>query len=178
MDQSVSLLPEAPGTKQSQVYGVVAILFAITLLGSPLALVFGAISLIQASKAGRLAAAEPTRYAKTTSKGMVLGVVGVSLGGLLLLPTLITVPLAYDLMTGHRLPGTVQSPPEAPKGGPTQADLEAARQRILQIELLTKAIRRLEAEAKVTTSAEDQEHLQSMIREAKDEIELLEKHNH
>jgi len=41
----------------------------------------------------------------------------------------------YDLITTQRLPGTVQPPSEAPKGGPTPADLEAARQRILKIEL-------------------------------------------
>ncbi len=75
----MSPLPPAPGAKAARVCGILAIVFAVTCVGIPVALVLGVVALVQHAKAKRLAAARPDAYAPVPATGLVTGIVGLVL---------------------------------------------------------------------------------------------------
>lgn len=87
MDRSAGARPVlmlAPGAKAAKVCGILAILFALTFVGAPVALVLAIVALVQHRKARRLAESDPARYAAGTAAGQILGIVGLVLSGLAL----------------------------------------------------------------------------------------------
>ncbi|MCM2249319.1 MAG: DUF4190 domain-containing protein [Geothrix sp.] len=77
------LLP-APGAKAAKVCGILAIVFAFTCVGIPLAIVLGIVALVQQGKAKRLAKADPQVYAPVPATGLVTGIIGLVLPVLML----------------------------------------------------------------------------------------------
>lgn len=69
----------APGAKAAKVCGVLAIVFALTCLGIPVAIVLGIVALVQQAKAKRLAKAGPERYQPVPATGLVTGIIGLVL---------------------------------------------------------------------------------------------------
>lgn len=82
---SVALAPQAPGAQAAKVCGILAILFALTVVGFPVALVLGVVALVQQAKAKRLVRAAPDAYQAVPATGQVTGIIGLVLP-LLLLP--------------------------------------------------------------------------------------------
>jgi type II secretory pathway pseudopilin PulG len=74
-----SMLVPAPGAKTAKVCGILAIVFALTCIGFPVAIVLGIVALVQQGKAKRLAKAEPARYLPVPATGLVTGIVGLVL---------------------------------------------------------------------------------------------------
>jgi len=81
------MLMPAPGAKAAKVCGILAIVFALTCVGIPVAVVLGIVALVQHGKAKRLARAQPEAYAPVPATGLVTGIIG------LVLPVLL-VPVA------------------------------------------------------------------------------------
>ncbi|WP_243322820.1 DUF4190 domain-containing protein [Geothrix sp. SG200] len=79
----LSLLP-APGAKAAKVCGILSIVFALTCVGLPVALILGIVALVQQAKAKRLAKADPEGYAPVPSTGLVTGIIGLVLAALML----------------------------------------------------------------------------------------------
>ncbi len=79
-------LPEGSGAKASRVCGILAVFFAVTCVGFPIAVILGIVSLVQHAKARRAALDEPTIYARPTNTGLVLGIVGLALS-IIAIPT-------------------------------------------------------------------------------------------
>lgn len=80
-----SALIAAPGAKAAKVCGILSIVFALTCVGLPVALILGIVALVQQAKAKRLAKAEPQTYAPVPATGLVTGIIGLVLP-LLMLP--------------------------------------------------------------------------------------------
>lgn len=69
-------LSEAPGAKAARTCGLLSIIFAITCIGTPVAIVLGIVALVQQSKAKRLASDFPQEFRMPAASGMVMGIVG------------------------------------------------------------------------------------------------------
>lgn len=67
---------EAPGAKAARTCGLLSIIFAVTCLGIPVAIVLGIVALVQQAKAKRLAGEFPLEYRVPTASGMVMGILG------------------------------------------------------------------------------------------------------
>jgi len=80
-------LTPAPGAHAAKVCGILAIVFALTCIGVPVAIILGIVALVQHGKAKRLARAQPGSYAPVPATGLVTGILG------LVLPVLL-VPVA------------------------------------------------------------------------------------
>ena len=76
---SASPLIPAPGAKAAKVCGILAIVFALTCVGIPVAVVLGIVALVQHGKAKRLAKAQPEAYEAVPSTGLVTGIIGLVL---------------------------------------------------------------------------------------------------
>jgi type II secretory pathway pseudopilin PulG len=76
---SASPLMPAPGAKAAKVCGILAIVFALTCVGIPVAVVLGIVALVQHGKAKRLARAQPEAYEAVPSTGLVTGIIGLVL---------------------------------------------------------------------------------------------------
>ncbi|MBI1754349.1 MAG: hypothetical protein HY014_17915 [Acidobacteria bacterium] len=72
-------LEPAPGAKAAKACGILAIVFALTCAGIPVAIVLGIVALVQQGKAKRLAKAQPDVYAPVTATGLVTGIIGLVL---------------------------------------------------------------------------------------------------
>jgi len=81
---SASPLLPAPGAKAAKVCGILAIVFALTCVGIPVAVVLGIVALVQHGKAKRLARAQPESYEPVPATGLVTGILGLVLPVLLL----------------------------------------------------------------------------------------------
>ncbi|MDP1831638.1 MAG: hypothetical protein Q8K67_06240 [Geothrix sp.] len=81
---SAALLIPAPGAKTAKVCGILAIVFALTCVGFPIAIILGIIALVQQGKAKRLAKAEPDVYEPVPATGLVTGIIGLVLPVLML----------------------------------------------------------------------------------------------
>lgn len=72
-------LQDAPGYKGAKICGILAILFAITCVGFPVAIVLGIIALVKQGKAKRLAREAPDTYRMPSSGAMIMGIVALGL---------------------------------------------------------------------------------------------------
>lgn len=81
---SASTLPQAPGAGAAKVCGILAIIFALTCVGIPVAIILGIVALVQQAKAKRLAKADPQDYAPVPATGLVTGIIGLVLPVLML----------------------------------------------------------------------------------------------
>ncbi len=77
-------LTPAPGAKAAKVCGILAIVFAATCVGFPVALVLGIVAIVQHGKAKRLAKAQPEAFAPVPATGLVTGIIGLVLSVLLI----------------------------------------------------------------------------------------------
>ncbi|WP_243302774.1 hypothetical protein [Geothrix oryzisoli] len=108
----------APGAKAAKLCGILAIVFALTCVGIPVAIILGIVALVQQAKAKRLAKAEPGRYQPVPATGLVTGIIGLVLP-LLMLPFLgIVGAIAIPAMLGQR---------ERAREIAVQANLDVAR---------------------------------------------------
>jgi len=73
---SDAFLMPAPGAKAAKVCGILAIIFALTCVGFPIAIILGIVALVQQAKAKRLAKVQPDVYAPVSATGMVTGIIG------------------------------------------------------------------------------------------------------
>ncbi len=119
VNSSVSPIP-APGAKTAKVCGVLAILFALTCIGFPVALVLGTVALVKYRQAKRLALADPEAYLPVPATGLVTGILG------LVLP-LVLLPLA-GLLAGVSLPALLAQRERA-QAMVVQANLDLAREK-------------------------------------------------
>jgi hypothetical protein len=67
---------EAPGAKAARTCGLLSILFAVTCIGIPVAIVLGIVALVQQAKAKRLARDFPQDFRLPSASGMVMGIAG------------------------------------------------------------------------------------------------------
>ena len=72
-------LTPAPGAKAAKVCGILAIVFALTCVGFPVAIILGIVALVQHGKAKRFAKAQPEVYEPVTATGMITGIIGLVL---------------------------------------------------------------------------------------------------
>ncbi|HJV38832.1 MAG TPA: hypothetical protein VJ528_08345 [Geothrix sp.] len=79
-----SALVPAPGAQAAKVCGILSIIFALTCVGLPVALILGIVALVQQAKAKRLAKADPQSYVPVPSTGLVTGIIGLVLAALML----------------------------------------------------------------------------------------------
>jgi len=92
----------APGAKAAKTCGILAIVFALTCVGFPVALILGVTALVQQAKAKRLAKAQPDRYEPVTATGLVTGIIGLVLP-ILMLPFIgIVSAIAIPALLGQR----------------------------------------------------------------------------
>jgi len=120
-DASPTSVPvPAPGAKAAKLCGILAIVFALTCVGIPVAIILAIVALVQQAKAKRLAKAEPGRYQPVPATGLVTGILGLALP-VLLLPFLgIVGAIAIPALLGQR---------ERAREIAVEANLEAARSR-------------------------------------------------
>ena len=103
MDSTISTaLPEAPGARAARICGILAIVFAFTCVGAPVAVILGIVALVKHGKAKRLARAEPQRYQPVGGTGLVTGIIGLVLPVLLLPVTGIVAAIAIPALLGQR----------------------------------------------------------------------------
>lgn len=74
----INLTP-APGAKAAKVCGILSIVFALTCVGFPIAIILGIVALVQQGKAKRLARAQPDVYEPVVATGLVTGIIGLVL---------------------------------------------------------------------------------------------------
>ena len=173
MNVSAQLLPEPVGSRQSRIFGVLSIVLALTVVGIPFAIISAVVSLVQSSRAKRLAMEIPSNFRKPTNTSMILGVVGLSLSVLLLVPALIVAPLAYFALQGRRMDAQVQQQINGLQSLRVQIEQHQASLRVLQQEELTKTLVNLEAELKEPKSSKEKARIQIQIDESNEKIKLI-----
>jgi hypothetical protein len=99
---SDSTLPRAPGAKAAKICGILAIVFALTCVGFPIAIILGITALVQQAKAKRLAKAQPGSYEPVTSTGLVTGIIGLVLPFFMLPVVGIASAIAIPALLGQR----------------------------------------------------------------------------
>ena len=95
------LIP-APGAKAAKVCGILAIVFALTCVGFPVAIVLGIVALVQHGKAKRLAGAQPESYLAVPATGLVTGIIGLVLPVLLVPVGGMVSAIAIPALLGQR----------------------------------------------------------------------------
>ena len=118
MDTFTSIHVPAPGAKAAKVCGILAIVFALTCLGFPIAIGLGIVALVQHGKAKRLAKAQPELYEPVPASGMVTGIIGLVLPVVMLPFVGIVSAIAIPAFLGQR---------ERAREVAVRSNLEAAR---------------------------------------------------
>lgn len=77
-------LEPAPGAKAAKACGILAICFALTCLGIPVAIILGIVALVQQAKAKRAVQTEPGRFAPVPATGLITGILGLVMAVLIL----------------------------------------------------------------------------------------------
>lgn len=95
-------LEPAPGAKGAKVCGILSIVFALTCLGIPVAIVLGIVALVQQGKAKRAVQAQPGRFAPVPATGLVTGIIGLVLPVVLLPFVGIVSAIAVPALLGQR----------------------------------------------------------------------------
>jgi hypothetical protein len=99
---SASTLPRAPGAKAARTSGILAIVFALTCVGFPIAIILGITALVQQAKAQRLAKAQPGTFEPVTATGLVTGIIGLALPFFMLPIVGIASAIAIPALLGQR----------------------------------------------------------------------------
>lgn len=99
---SDAFLTPAPGAKAAKVCGILAIVFALTCVGFPVAIVLGIVALVQHGKAKRLAKAQPEAYQAVPATGLVTGIIGLVLPVLMVPVTGIVSAIAIPAFLAQR----------------------------------------------------------------------------
>ena len=99
---TVSALPRAPGARAAKTSGILAIAFALTCIGFPIAIILGITALVQQAKAKRLVKAQPGTYAPVTPTGLVTGIIGLVLPFFMLPIVGIASAIAIPAFLGQR----------------------------------------------------------------------------
>jgi type II secretory pathway pseudopilin PulG len=115
---SDEFLTPAPGAQAAKVCGILAIVFALTCVGFPIAIVLGIVALVQHGKAKRLAKAQPEIYEPVPATGMVTGIIGLVLPVVMLPFVGIGSAIAIPALLGQR---------ERAREGAVQSNLDLAR---------------------------------------------------
>jgi len=173
MNEPMRSLPEPPGTRQARVTGLLSIIFAITLIGIPIAIVLAVVSLVQSSRCRYSARAMPLVYRMPTNAATILGVVGISISGLLLIPAILAAPLAYFAFRGHRIDAQVQQQLRLLELQKIELEQQRAALRIQQLEQLRKTVASLETELMEASSTKDQERIQAKIDKVQREYKSI-----
>jgi len=92
---SDAFLTPAPGAKAAKLCGILAVGFALTCVGFPVAIVLGIVALVQQAKAKRLAKEEPQAYLPVPATGLVSGIIGLVLSGIMLPVSVIAAAVAF-----------------------------------------------------------------------------------
>ena len=146
-------LPRAPGAKAAKVCGILAIVFAFTCVGFPVAVVLGIVALVQHSKARRLVREQPEAYRPVPATGLVTGIVGLVLPVFLLPVAGIVSAIAIPALLSQRSRARDKAAIEALAGG--TADLIGEYDRLAEVGTPKEAIpAALEAKVK-TLGAQD-----------------------
>ena len=80
----VPALTQAPGARAAKVCGILAILFALSCAGVPIALILGIVALVKQGKAKRLAKAAPDQYESVPATALVTGIIGLALAAIMI----------------------------------------------------------------------------------------------
>ena len=115
---SDAILTPAPGAKAAKVCGILAIVFAFTCVGIPVAIVLGIVAIVKQGKAKRLAKTQPEVYEPVPVTGLVTGIIGLVLPVLMLPLVGIASAIAIPALLGQR---------ERARESVVQANLDAAR---------------------------------------------------
>lgn len=115
---SDAFLTPAPGAKAAKVCGILAIVFALTCVGFPVAIVLGIVALVQHGKAKRLAKARPDVYEAVPATGLVTGIIGLVLPVVMLPFVGIGSAIAIPALLGQR---------ERAREAAVQSNLDMAR---------------------------------------------------
>ena len=115
---SEASLIQAPGAKAAKTCGILAIVFALTCVGFPIAIVLGIVALVQQAKAKRLAKADPQTFLPVPATGLVTGIIGLVLPVVMLPFVGIVSAIAIPALLSQR---------ERAREIAVQANLEAAR---------------------------------------------------
>lgn len=99
---SDAFLTPAPGAKAAKLCGILAIVFALTCVGFPIAIILGIVALVQQAKAKRLAKAQPETYLPVPATGLVTGIIGLVLPVLMLPFIGIVSAIAIPALLGQR----------------------------------------------------------------------------
>ena len=99
---SDAFLTPAPGAKAAKVCGILAIVFALTCIGVPVAIALGIVALVQHGKAKRLAKAEPQTYLPVPATGLVTGIIGLVLPVFMLPVVGVVSAIAIPAFLGQR----------------------------------------------------------------------------
>lgn len=102
IDMSDAFLTPAPGAKAAKLCGILAIVFALTCVGFPIAIVLGIVALVQQAKAKRLAKEEPQTYLPVPATGLVTGIIGLVLPVVMLPFVGIVSAIAIPAFLGQR----------------------------------------------------------------------------
>lgn len=99
---SDAFLTPAPGAKAAKVCGILAILFSLTCVGIPVAIILGIVALVQQAKAKQLAKADPQTYQPVPATGLVTGIIGLVLPVLMVPFVGIVSAIAVPALLGQR----------------------------------------------------------------------------
>ena len=99
---SDAFLTPAPGAKAAKICGILAILFSLTCVGIPVAIILGIVALVQQAKAKQLAKAAPQTYQPVPATGLVTGIIGLVLPVLMVPFVGIVSAIAVPALLGQR----------------------------------------------------------------------------
>lgn len=98
----MTTLPEAPGAKGARICGILAIVFALTCVGIPIAVVLGIVALVLNAKARRIEREQPEAHRRSSAAGLILGIVGLALSLIMLPMTGIVSAIAIPALLAQR----------------------------------------------------------------------------
>ena len=77
-------LSQAPGARAAKICGILAIGFALTCAGIPIAIILGIVALVKQGKAKRVARAAPYQYEPVPATALVTGIIGLVLSAIMI----------------------------------------------------------------------------------------------
>lgn len=92
----------APGAKAAKVCGILALIFALTCIGIPVAIVLGIVALVKQGQAKRLVRAQPGLYEPVPATALVTGILGLVLPVVMLPVGGIAAAIAIPAFLGQR----------------------------------------------------------------------------
>ncbi|GLH73651.1 hypothetical protein GETHLI_21530 [Geothrix limicola] len=99
---SDSYLVPAPGAKAAKICGILAILFALTCIGFPVAIILAIVALVKQGQAKRLVRAQPEVYEPVPATALVTGILGLVLPVMMVPVAGIVSAIAIPALLGQR----------------------------------------------------------------------------